>query len=123
MKKMVLHWKHLSYRQKLKLGPNQIGFIIQPRNTKLFENLALYSIIHRLLNLTFGYFNSFCEMYFLFCIIFILQSKGSEALNALQYLCSNDVNIPIGGICHTGMQNDQGGYENDCSLARLAENQ
>ena len=40
----------------------------------------------------------------------------------LQYMCSNDVDIPIGHIVHTGMQNQWGGYENDCSVARLAEN-
>ena len=40
----------------------------------------------------------------------------------LQYLCSNDIDIPIGHIVHTGMQNQYGGYENDCSVARLAEN-
>ncbi|PSN40541.1 hypothetical protein C0J52_12258 [Blattella germanica] len=50
-------------------------------------------------------------------------SKGTEVVESLQYLCSNDVDIPIGGIIHTGMQNKNGGYENDCSLARLAENQ
>jgi pyruvate dehydrogenase phosphatase regulatory subunit len=37
-------------------------------------------------------------------------------------MCSNDVDIPIGHIVHTGMQNEWGGYENDCSVARLAEN-
>lgn len=36
----------------------------------------------------------------------------------LQRLCSNDVNIPVGGIVHTGMQNERGGYENDCLLVR-----
>lgn len=51
-----------------------------------------------------------------------LWSKGTEVVDALQYLCSNDVDISIGGIIHTGMQNKRGGYENDCSLARLAEN-
>ncbi|XP_069700956.1 pyruvate dehydrogenase phosphatase regulatory subunit, mitochondrial isoform X2 [Periplaneta americana] len=49
-------------------------------------------------------------------------SKGTEVVDCLQYLCSNDVDIPVGGIIHTGMQNKNGGYENDCSLARLAEN-
>lgn len=44
-------------------------------------------------------------------------------VDSLQYLCSNDVDIPVGGIIHTGMQNKKGGYENDCSLARIAENQ
>lgn len=56
-------------------------------------------------------------------IDFFLQSKGNEVVEALQYLCSNDVDVPIGSIIHTGMQNSRGGYENDCSLARLAENQ
>lgn len=36
----------------------------------------------------------------------------------LQHMCSNNVNIPIGGIAHTGMQNERGGYENDCILVR-----
>lgn len=44
-------------------------------------------------------------------------------VKALQYVCSNDVDVPVGSIIHTGMQNKHGGYENDCSLARLAENQ
>lgn len=51
-----------------------------------------------------------------------LWSKGTEVVDSLQYLCSNDVDIPIGAIIHTGMQNKNGGYENDCSLARIAEN-
>ncbi|KAF5286680.1 hypothetical protein FQA39_LY16163 [Lamprigera yunnana] len=51
-----------------------------------------------------------------------LWSKGTEVVRALEYICSNGVDIPIGGIIHTGMQNKYGGYENDCSLARLAEN-
>ncbi|KAK4872557.1 hypothetical protein RN001_014586 [Aquatica leii] len=51
-----------------------------------------------------------------------LWSKGTEVVKALEFLCSNGVDIPIGGIIHTGMQNKYGGYENDCSLARVAEN-
>lgn len=51
------------------------------------------------------------------------QSKGRDVVDALQYLCSNDVDVEIGSIIHTGMQNTHGGYENDCSLARLSENQ
>ena len=35
----------------------------------------------------------------------------------------NDVLLfNAGSIVHTGMQNELGGYENDCSVARLAEN-
>lgn len=45
-----------------------------------------------------------------------------EVVNFLQYLCSNDVDVPIGSIIHTGVQNYHGGYENDCSLARIAFN-
>lgn len=52
-----------------------------------------------------------------------LQSKGTEVVNLLQYLCSNDVDVPVGSIIHTGMQNSRGGYENDCSLARITYNQ
>lgn len=51
-----------------------------------------------------------------------LWSKGTEVVDALQFICSNDVDVPIGSIIHTGMQNKNGGYENDCSLARIAEN-
>ncbi|CAG9136949.1 unnamed protein product [Plutella xylostella] len=51
-----------------------------------------------------------------------LQSQGLEVVDLLQYLCSNDVDVPAGSIIHTGMQNERGGYENDCSLARIAPN-
>lgn len=53
---------------------------------------------------------------------FHLQSNGNEVVEALQYLCSNDVDVPIGSIIHTGLQNERGGYENDCSLIRINEN-
>ncbi|XP_048507943.1 pyruvate dehydrogenase phosphatase regulatory subunit, mitochondrial isoform X2 [Athalia rosae] len=51
-----------------------------------------------------------------------LWSNGTEVVDLLQYLCSNDVDVPVGSIIHTGMQNHLGGYENDCSLARIAVN-
>uniref|UniRef100_A0A2H1V324 SFRICE_023543 n=1 Tax=Spodoptera frugiperda TaxID=7108 RepID=A0A2H1V324_SPOFR len=51
-----------------------------------------------------------------------IQSQGREVVDMLQYLCSNDVDVPVGSIIHTGMQNERGGYENDCSLARISEN-
>ncbi|XP_033366458.1 pyruvate dehydrogenase phosphatase regulatory subunit, mitochondrial-like isoform X1 [Bombus vosnesenskii] len=51
-----------------------------------------------------------------------IKSSRWEVVNYLQQLCSNDVNIPIGSIVHTGMQNERGGYENDCILVRQAEN-
>ncbi|XP_014478147.1 PREDICTED: pyruvate dehydrogenase phosphatase regulatory subunit, mitochondrial isoform X2 [Dinoponera quadriceps] len=51
-----------------------------------------------------------------------LWSNDTEVVDLLQYLCSNDVDVPVGSIIHTGMQNYRGGYENDCSLARIAPN-
>jgi pyruvate dehydrogenase phosphatase regulatory subunit len=51
-----------------------------------------------------------------------IKSDGLEVVNYLQRLCSNDVDIPVGAIVHTGMQNERGGYENDCMLVRQAEN-
>lgn len=51
-----------------------------------------------------------------------VQSAGTEVVDYLQKLCSNDVNIPVGGMAHTGMQNEKGGYENDCMLVRKTEN-
>jgi len=42
-----------------------------------------------------------------------------EALKFVSFrLCSNDVDIPVGGIISTGMHNENGGYENDCMLVR-----
>ena len=51
-----------------------------------------------------------------------LWSAGDEVVKFLQRMCSNDIDVPVGHIVITGMQNKWGGYENDCSIARLAEN-
>jgi pyruvate dehydrogenase phosphatase regulatory subunit len=56
------------------------------------------------------------------CNNFVFQSSGSEVVDYLQRVCSNDVNIPVGGIVHTGMQNELGGYENDCMIVRQEDN-
>ena len=53
---------------------------------------------------------------------FDVWSAGTEAVEYLQYMCSNDIDVPVGSIVHTGMHNEDGGYENDCSVARLAFN-
>ena len=50
-----------------------------------------------------------------------LQSTGDQALEILQYLFSNDLDVPVGHIVHTGMLNERGGYENDCCIARLSK--
>ncbi|KAK7899175.1 hypothetical protein WMY93_020028 [Mugilogobius chulae] len=53
---------------------------------------------------------------------FELTSAGDQALTLLQHLCSNDLDVPVGHIVHTGMLNERGGYENDCSVVRLSKN-
>lgn len=58
--------------------------------------------------------------FFFFCGFF--QSQCNGVVEWLQCLCTNDVNIPVGGIVHTGMLNERGGYENDCLLVREREN-
>nr|BAA91436.2 unnamed protein product [Homo sapiens] len=50
---------------------------------------------------------------------FEITSTGDQALEVLQYLFSSDLDVPVGHIVHTGMLNEGGGYENDCSIARL----
>lgn len=49
------------------------------------------------------------------------QSPGDQALAALQRLFSNDLDVPVGHVVHTGMLNERGGHENDCSVARLGK--
>ena len=44
-----------------------------------------------------------------------LTSSGSEVVDFLQYVCSNDVDVPIGAILHTGMHNENG----NCFLISL----
>ncbi|XP_028295903.1 pyruvate dehydrogenase phosphatase regulatory subunit, mitochondrial [Gouania willdenowi] len=53
---------------------------------------------------------------------FELTSTEGEALDLLQHLCANDLDVPVGHIVHTGMLNKRGGYENDCSVVRLSKN-
>ncbi|XP_050540511.1 pyruvate dehydrogenase phosphatase regulatory subunit, mitochondrial-like isoform X2 [Daktulosphaira vitifoliae] len=50
------------------------------------------------------------------------ESQCDGVVEWLQSLCTNDVNIPVGGIVHTAMLNERGGYENDCLLVREREN-
>ena len=55
-------------------------------------------------------------------LVCVYQSAGLEVVKFLQYVCSNDIDKAVGSIVHTGMQNNHGGYENDCSVIRLAHN-
>jgi 4-methylaminobutanoate oxidase (formaldehyde-forming) len=46
--------------------------------------------------------------------------KGRDALAALQRLCANDIDVPIGRIVYTGLLNARGGFESDLTITRLA---
>jgi pyruvate dehydrogenase phosphatase regulatory subunit len=52
-----------------------------------------------------------------------LKSANRSVVDFLQTLCANNIDKPIGTVIHTGMLNEQGGYENDCSVIRLEEYQ
>jgi pyruvate dehydrogenase phosphatase regulatory subunit len=52
-----------------------------------------------------------------------LKSANRSVVDFLQMLCANNIDKPIGTVIHTGMLNEQGGYENDCSVIRLDEYQ
>ena len=66
-----------------------------------------------------NYVQFYCNIN-IFCVFY--QSTGDEALQFLQKLCPNDMDVPIGGVVHTAMLNENGCYENDSSIARLGEN-
>lgn len=49
---------------------------------------------------------------------FFLQ--GRDALTTLQYICGNDVDVPVGKVVYTQMLNKRGGIEGDITVTRLA---
>ncbi len=49
--------------------------------------------------------------------------KGPDALAALNWICANDVDKPVGALTYTQMLNDRGGIECDLTIARVAENE
>ena len=54
-----------------------------------------------------------------------MQSTNNEAEAFLQRICANNI-VPndtvLGSVVHTGMLNHNGGFENDCSIARIDHN-
>uniref|UniRef100_A0A158PET7 FAD-dependent oxidoreductase n=1 Tax=Angiostrongylus costaricensis TaxID=334426 RepID=A0A158PET7_ANGCS len=46
---------------------------------------------------------------------------GSDTVKFLQYLCSANIDRPIGTTVYTGMQHERGGYVTDCTLSRLSD--
>jgi 4-methylaminobutanoate oxidase (formaldehyde-forming) len=49
---------------------------------------------------------------------FLLQ--GRDAMQALQYICCNDIDVPVGKVVYTQLLNDRGGIESDITVTRLA---
>jgi sarcosine dehydrogenase len=45
--------------------------------------------------------------------------QGRDAINGLQLLCANDIDVPVGRTVYTGLLNERGSYESDLTLARL----
>jgi 4-methylaminobutanoate oxidase (formaldehyde-forming) len=50
---------------------------------------------------------------------FLLQ--GRDAMQALQTLCANDVDVPVGKVVYSQMLNERGGIESDLTVTRLAQ--
>ena len=50
---------------------------------------------------------------------FDVWSAGTEAVEFLQKMCSNDIDVPIGHIVHTGMHNKFGGKKSIVNLSSV----
>ena len=50
-----------------------------------------------------------------------LLLQGRDALNVLQRLCANEIDIPIDKMVYTAMLNARGGFESDLTIIRLAD--
>jgi len=49
-----------------------------------------------------------------------LRVRGLEAERLMQRLCANDMSAAPGRVIYTGMLNERGGYESDCTVFRYA---
>lgn len=52
-----------------------------------------------------------------------LLIKGRDAFRLLQWLCTADVDVPVGRAVYTGLLNERGGYEADVTVTRVAEDE
>ncbi|CAF0917527.1 unnamed protein product [Adineta steineri] len=50
-----------------------------------------------------------------------LKSANRSVVDFLRMLCANNIGKLIGTVVHTGILNEHGSYENDCSVIRLGE--
>ncbi len=49
-----------------------------------------------------------------------LRIEGPDAVDLLQRICANNIDVPPGRIVYTPMLNERGGYESDLTVTRLA---
>lgn len=49
--------------------------------------------------------------------------KGAGALDALDWICANDVRRPVGSLTYTQMLDDRGGIQCDLTVARIAHDE
>jgi 4-methylaminobutanoate oxidase (formaldehyde-forming) len=49
------------------------------------------------------------------------ELSGPDALKALEWICANDVNKPVGRLTYTQLLNTRGGIEADLTVARIAD--
>ena len=49
--------------------------------------------------------------------------KGPDALAAMNWICANDVDKPVGALTYTQMLNDKGGIECDLTVGRVAHDE
>ncbi|MBY6142334.1 FAD-dependent oxidoreductase [Leisingera daeponensis] len=49
--------------------------------------------------------------------------KGPDAQAAMNWICANDVNKPVGSLIYTQMLNDKGGIECDLTVGRVAHDE
>ncbi len=47
--------------------------------------------------------------------------QGRDALNVLQRLCANEIDVPVNKMVYTAMLNARGGFESDLTIIRVAE--
>lgn len=50
---------------------------------------------------------------------FLLQGRDAQA--TLQYLCANNLDLPVGGSAYTGLLNERGNFESDLTVSRIAD--
>ena len=52
-----------------------------------------------------------------------LKVKGKDAVNLLQHLCTNNVDVAVGRVIYTTMLNERGGIESEHTITRTAEDE